>query len=321
MISIIIPVYNVGDYIENCLISIFRQTYIQFEIIIVDDGSTDNSHDLCLAFKDKYSTIDISIIRKLNEGVTAARRDGVKIAKGDWVTFVDADDSLPEKALECLIAEVDSDVNIIIGAHNEQYEDGSCDFISNKFLGKVNSKKYISLFLLGKVEGAPWAKLFRRNIIKDSIFDLPWDIKNKEDIIMNLRIAVSQNQRVILVNKPVYNYLTNRENSALTLYKHSFNLDYEIRILDYMTSALENGGLFKKYKKEIAVWYLINVWGWRKKFGYISKDQRLTIKYLCDFVLVNNLSILSLMKVSVVYFLLLLKHSSSYLSENNNLRI
>ncbi|MFV5693021.1 glycosyltransferase family 2 protein [Flavobacterium sp. LT1R49] len=308
MISIIIPVYNVAAYIERCLQSIAKQTYTQYEIIIVDDGSTDNSYDKCLAFKDQYFQLDISIIRKLNEGVTAARRDGVKIAKGEWITFVDGDDTLPETALEFLISSVDTGVNIVIGAHNLEYDDGTSDFCPNKNIGRFNSISYISIFLLYNMEGAPWAKLFRRDILNDTIFDLPRDIKNKEDIIMNLRIAVLQRQDVIFIDKPVYNYLTNRPNSALTLYLNTFDLGYEIRILDYLASALKSGGLFIFFQKEIAIVYLMHIWGWKRKLRHASKEQMLNIKFFCDFVLLNNASIFSLFKVSIVYLLLLLKY-------------
>lgn len=311
MISIIIPVYNVASYIERCLQSIAKQTYTQYEIIIVDDGSTDNSHDKCLAFKKEYLQLDISIIRKFNHGVTAARSDGVKIAKGEWITFVDGDDTLPARALEFLILSVGTEVNIVIGAHNLEYDDGTSIFCPNTNIGRFNNVNYISLFLLYEIEGAPWAKLFRRDILNDTIFDLPRDIKNKEDIIMNLRIAVLQRQDVVFIDKPVYNYLANRPNSALTLYLNTFDLGYEIRILDYLVSALKSGGYFIMFKKEIAIVYMLHIWGWKKKLWQASKEQMLAIKYYCDFVLKNNTSVSGLFKVAIVYFLLLLKYFHS----------
>lgn len=320
MISIVIPIYNIASYIERCLLSISKQSYTQYEIIIVDDGSTDNSYDKCLAFKEQYFHLNISIIRKLNEGVTAARRDGVKIAKGEWVTFVDGDDTLPEMALEALISSVNSNVNIVIGAHNLEYENGSYNFCPNKNLGRFNSKNYISIFLMGKIEGAPWAKLFRRGILNDIIFDLPMDIKNKEDIIMNIRIAVLQKQDVIFIDKPVYNYLTNRENSALSMYKYTFDLAYEVRILDYITLAIKNEGLFMAFKKEIAVCYLLNVWDWRKKFRHLTNKQILIVKYFCDFVFINNFSIFSTIKAAIIYFLLMIKYFNNYFVVNNRFR-
>ena len=146
-ISIIIPVYNIDAHIERCLYSIAKQTYTEYEIIIVDDGSSDNSYDKCLSFKEKYFHLDISIIRKLNEGVTAARRDGVKTAKGEWITFVDGDDTIPETALEFLMSSVDEGINIVIGAHTLEYQDGAYDFCPNKNIGRFDSKNYIGKFL------------------------------------------------------------------------------------------------------------------------------------------------------------------------------
>lgn len=316
MISIIIPVYNVATYIERCLQSIAKQTITQYEIIIVDDGSTDNSYAKCVAFREKNLQLDISIIRKLNEGVTAARRDGVRIAKGDWITFVDGDDTLPQLALESLIWVVDEEINIVIGAHNLEYDDGTYSFCPNSNIGKVSSKNYISLFLFWKVEGAPWAKLIRREILNDAIFDLPRDIKNKEDIIMNLRIAVSQTQDVVFIDKPVYNYLTNRPDSALTSYINTFDLDYEIRILDYLTAALKSEGLVTLFKNEIAFVYLMHIWAWKKKFLQASKKHILRLKYFSDFVLANKVSFFSFWKVAIVYFFLFLGYLKNSFSHD-----
>jgi glycosyltransferase involved in cell wall biosynthesis len=316
MISIIIPVYNVAKYIEKCLDSIANQTCTQYEVIIVNDGSTDNSYEKCIAFKENNLHLNISIITKLNEGVTAARRDGVRIAKGEWITFVDGDDTLPEFALELLFSSVDPEVNIVIGAHNLLYDDGICTFCPNENIGKFSSKRYISLFLLWKVEGAPWAKLIRREILNDAIFDLPRDIKNKEDIIMNLRIAVLQTQNVVFIDKPVYNYLTNRPDSALTSYINTFDLDYEIRILDYLTLALKSEGLDTLYKNEIAFVYLMHIWGWKKKFLQARKKHIVRLKYFCDFVLANKVSINGLFKVTIVYFFLFLGYLKNSFSQH-----
>lgn len=321
MISIVIPLYNVAAYIEKCLLSIYNQTYTDYEIIIVDDGSTDDSYNKSVAFKQLYPNLKVSILQKKNEGVTTARRDGVRAAKGDWVTFVDADDTLPVTALETLVLGVDNDVNIVVGAHNLYDENGHFRFCPNKNLGKFTSKKYISIFILGKVEGAPWAKLFRRVIFNDEIFDLPREIKNKEDVIMNVRIAVLQHQKVVFLDKAVYNYLTDRKDSALTLYKDTFDLDYEVRILNYIKSALIKEGFFLMFKKEVALLYLRNVWSWRKKIGLLNNNQFLIVKQYCDFILKHNLSLFGTIKIAVIYLLLLLSYFKNQLFRKKELSV
>lgn len=100
-VSVIVPVYNKEKELERCLLSIVTQTYKDLEIIVVDDGSTDGSYDVYTEFANKDKRI--KIIRKRNEGVDCARHDGIKRASGDYVTFVDSDDYLHNKAIELLI--------------------------------------------------------------------------------------------------------------------------------------------------------------------------------------------------------------------------
>ena len=99
-VSVIVPVYNVEKYIGMCIESILKQSFPDFEIILVDDGSRDNSGIIC----DKYATEDsrVRVLHQPNGGVTSARCNGVKNAKGEWITFVDADDTLPVDALKTI---------------------------------------------------------------------------------------------------------------------------------------------------------------------------------------------------------------------------
>ena len=100
LISVIVPVYNGQDYLENCIISIEHQTYDNLEIIIINDGSTDSTGAICVKLKEKYD--NIRVITLEDEGVSVARNAGIDMAKGGFLTFVDADDRLRPKALEVL---------------------------------------------------------------------------------------------------------------------------------------------------------------------------------------------------------------------------
>ena len=98
LISIIVPVYNVDNYLRDCLNSILGQTYTNIEIICINDGSTDNSLEILNEYKDKDSRI--TVISQLNGGLSAARNAGLEVAKGEWVTFVDSDDCIHNKFIE-----------------------------------------------------------------------------------------------------------------------------------------------------------------------------------------------------------------------------
>ena len=94
LISVIVPVYNVESYLEKCIDSIIHQTYKNLEIILVDDGSTDNSGKICDVYKEKDSRI--KVIHKQNRGLSSARNCGLEIAKGEYIGFVDGDDYIAE---------------------------------------------------------------------------------------------------------------------------------------------------------------------------------------------------------------------------------
>ena len=106
LISVIVPVYNVEKYLDNCVQSILRQSYTNLEIILIDDGSTDKSSQLC----DEYSQKDkrIKVIHKKNGGQSDARNVGITVATGKYIAFVDSDDYIDEQFLDCLLSTIDA---------------------------------------------------------------------------------------------------------------------------------------------------------------------------------------------------------------------
>ena len=303
MISIIVPIYNLSSYIDKCLQSILQQTYTEYEIILVNDGSTDDSYNKCIAFKAKNPLLDITIINKQNEGVTAARRDGVRKSKGEWITFVDGDDTLPTNALENLIMYAKPDINIVLGAYHFEYDNNTYKYSFNKAIGKFNSVEYIKILLAEKVEIAPWAKLFRKELFNEYIFDLPKEITNKEDLIMNIRIAITQTNNVMIIAESVYNYRYNREGSAFTQYYKKLDIDYEIKILDYLSLSFIDNNTFG-YNKGIANKYLSSIWGWRKNMSNLTKQQIKYLKSKFNFILCNTTNIKNFAKIMILYSLL-----------------
>lgn len=112
LISIIVPVYNVDAYLKQCIDSILNQKYENFELLLVDDGSTDKSGDIC----DVYGKRDkrVRVFHKKNGGVSSARNVGLDNAKGDWIAFVDSDDIVTPSYLSGLYSDVKSDVDLVI---------------------------------------------------------------------------------------------------------------------------------------------------------------------------------------------------------------
>ena len=112
-ISVIVPVYNVKEYLEECLLSIYAQDFQDFEVILVDDGSTDGSGELCDALES--SRENLKVIHKSNGGLSSARNEGVRYATGEWLVFVDSDDIIPDNAFSNMMKYAKHNVDVVIG--------------------------------------------------------------------------------------------------------------------------------------------------------------------------------------------------------------
>ena len=106
LISVIVPVYNVEPYLRQCIDSILNQTYTDFELILVDDGSTDRCPEICDKYKEKDDRV--RVLHKTNGGLSDARNHGIDIANGDYITFIDSDDMVSKDYLEVLIQSLKS---------------------------------------------------------------------------------------------------------------------------------------------------------------------------------------------------------------------
>ena len=116
-VSIIVPVYNVSKYLDECILSLINQTYKNIEILIVDDGSIDESLDICEEYAKKDDRI--ILIRNSHEGVSVARNTGIENASGDWISFVDSDDYAELNMIEELInRSLEYDYDIVIGSYS-----------------------------------------------------------------------------------------------------------------------------------------------------------------------------------------------------------
>lgn len=206
-VSIIIPIFKVEAYLSECLESVRRQSGADFEVIMVDDGSPDNSAAICREFAEKDARF--RLIQQENAGVTAARRTGVNHATGEYVVFVDGDDTLPPDALGILLSYMSNDVDIVVGQPD-------CDpLVTEKQL--IDIAEYRRKLICGKSYLAMWARLFRRSLFDDFTFELTREIRAGEDWIANLRLAFNTEKKVLLVPDLVYRYRQNEEGVSLTI--------------------------------------------------------------------------------------------------------
>ena len=208
-VSIIVPVFNVSFYLPKCIESILGQTFTDFELLLIDDGSFDGSEIIC----DNYAAKNpnIKVYHKKNGGVTSARKEGVRHAMGEYLYFVDSDDSVITDGLEILYnSAIANNLDISIGGLFYDYGDylESRSSISGIF-GQLD---YLQLLLCNKIEVGPYCKLFRKKIFQNihEIFNIPKEIKVGEDLLMNLHIVKFVN-KVGIVQQKVYNYCQNSQ--------------------------------------------------------------------------------------------------------------
>lgn len=216
LITVVVPVYNVELYLEDCIDSILNQTYQNFEIILVDDGSTDNSEKICnqmAKINDK-----ITVIHQLNQGVSAARNNGINEASGKYIIFVDADDTVENKYLEYLITPFfdNNDIDISICGYSKVKSNGFIDLkTSGNEKHMTNRELFEDAFLDYGIEGYPFNKLYVTDKIKQFSIKFDKSIKICEDLLFYIEY-LSHVKTGFYNPKPLYNYKV-RENSALTL--------------------------------------------------------------------------------------------------------
>ena len=215
-VSIIVPIYKVESYLHKCIDSIINQTYKNLEIILVDDGSPDNCGTIC----DEYALNDnrIKVIHKKNGGLSDARNEGLKIASGEWISFVDSDDWLENDAIEYMILlanEQQSDL-IIGGTHKINDNDNSViqTYTIAEDYKIMNTKEAFYDFFINR--WASWARLYKASIHKNLYFPVG-EINEDEAIVFTLLEKCS---KIIRTSKIVYNYRW-REQSITT---SSFNI-------------------------------------------------------------------------------------------------
>lgn len=168
MITLVLPVYNVEKYLDKCLSTIFSQTFKNFELIIVNDGSTDNSKEIIKSYINKFS--NIIYLEQKNQGQSVARNNAIKHASGDYIIFIDSDDFLDLTMLEKMYkVAVKIDADAVICSHKELYKsNGRLVEINLPIIPKkiYEGKEVANLMLECKIMGVPWNKLLRTDLVK-----------------------------------------------------------------------------------------------------------------------------------------------------------
>lgn len=244
LISIIVPVYNTQDYLDKCLTSIINQTYKNIEIIIIDDGSTDNSKEII----EKYMNNDNRILYyyQKNSGVGIARNKGIDLSRGNYITFIDSDDYINEKYIEKMYKAIKpDDAFSICGTINVSY-DGQEKTVN------VNKK------LVDTFRGiAQYRRFINKRILLESQIKFS-DVKICEDLEFYSKLMIYSEMKYSIVDESLY-YYVQRKNSLIHTYEK--NQEDTLKAVNNIIAFCKDNNRYETYKNELEYLYIAHVIG------------------------------------------------------------
>lgn len=237
MLSFIVPVYNTEKYLKRCIDSLLNSGANEYEIILVNDGSSDSSGSICEYFEQLYPE-KIRLISKENKGVSAARNDGINIAKGTHILFVDSDDYILEKSLSGI--NLDEDVDFFVFEYTTKLEHNVTGNTAIKkeaidvleLAEKILYKRYYDTNKYNF--SSPWAKIYKKDIIDSNQLKFHESLAIGEDMLFNLQYVIGCSS-YMMIAKPVY-YFEVRDGSAT--HKFDVNKPEHDRIFNSSLKAL-----------------------------------------------------------------------------------
>ena len=241
-VSIIIPVYNSEKYLENCVNSVINQTGVSFEIILVDDGSTDASPDICDNYAQNHS--NIRTIHIQNSGPATAKNVGLNIAQGNYIALTDSDDKLEPQMLQKMItAAYNNNADIVCCNYKQIDEQGNISHLNytNQLFVLNHEEGLIHFFSKDKIYSQCWTKLYKRQMLVEHQIKNDPGLRTDEDFIFNIRAFVNA-QITIIIDEPLYLY-THRENSlARDYFKKNISqyIDNRIQRVNATIEAVRN---------------------------------------------------------------------------------
>lgn len=324
IVSIIVPIYNTEKYISKCLNSILSQTFERWEAIIVDDGSTDNSRELCSHYAQKDSRI--RVIVNEHHGVSVSRNTGIKLANGEWITFVDADDEITEGYISNLLtlANKYNEVEFVVaGYQTVNRESGNIQSFTN-FEELLTEDAVRGFFTHPKLYSNymffPYSKLYKKEIIKryKILFDEKMSLG--EDRVFVLQYL---NQVHNVVFSPYHDYNIIFDNSGNSLstkkrcpqdYFENFQMGYQTLQSLYQQHAIES---IKKYIDNFIVdrifTYIIIPFS---KFGAEKQVSEYILDVVTPYICSINIQCDNIRSTKIRLLFFLLRYVSKYMVIN-----
>ena len=256
MISVIVPVYNAESYLAECIDSVLKQTYSDFELILVNDGSIDDSLKICKSYEDKR----IIVIDQANAGVSSARNAGIEQSKGEYICFVDSDDTLPNDSLYTLYNEViTSRTDAVIAPFQYQYGNTYLPHALRQKVGVYSYRDVLSDFiddgtLSGFYIGSVCSALYKKSLIDSNGIHFVEGLKNNEDGLFNFEYALAASNFSV-IDSVAYNY---RQDQSIGK-PSRFNENFGDKVFSYLENKQWNKSIYD-YDIQKARRYVTLLW-------------------------------------------------------------
>ena len=241
-VSVIIPVYNTEKYLFACIDSVLQQFHVSLEIILVDDGSSDNSSNICDNYAKKHD--NIKAIHIQNSGPATAKNEGLKLAQGNYIAFTDSDDKMEPLMLHKMVsAGYEHNADIICCNYKQIDENGNVSHLNstNKLYVLNHEEGLIHFFSKNKIYSQCWTKLYKRQMLIENRIENDPGLRTDEDFIFNIRAFIHA-QITVIVDEPLYEY-THRKNSlAHAYFKSNISqyIDNRIKRVHITQDAVKN---------------------------------------------------------------------------------
>lgn len=255
--SIILSIYNVEDYLNRCIDSILDQKFTDYEIILVDDGSTDSSSEIC----DQYgkSNSNIKVVHKENGGLSSARNSGLEVADGKYIFWVDADDWLESDALQILYDKIRKyypDIVTFNYCRMPSYEKVISSLKEGIYYKEQLQEDIIPMILneTWDYNFSVWSHVYKKEYIKQFSF-ISERVVGSEDFLFNLT-AYSYAESVLVIESCLYNY-DYRPGSLVNRYRKDLITQY-LELYNHFCQVLKDTENFRKYRRQLANFYVWN---------------------------------------------------------------
>ncbi len=280
LVSVIVPIYNVEDYLHECIRSILNQTFQDFELILVDDGATDSSGEICDYYQSNYPG-KVFVIHKANGGLSAARNTGIRRARGKYIALIDADDYICPEMLEVLVSLIlEQDADIAACKYSSVKKHNEFPSSTNQEIRVLSGDELIYGVYTAtcpKIDFVAWNKLYKKELFEKYKIFYPVGKYHEDEYTTPRLLHVCK--KVVITNQKLYCYRL-RENSIVNTPNSKKTFDYIEALEETMLEYKENEKLAAcSLFRYMAVLYMN-----RKKFRLKTKERFLINKKLNQYI-------------------------------------